>query len=280
MSFTLPDLQANTAKERVVSVLSRRFPLTAKQVFHGLKTEFGVNTSYQATHKLLNQMLEERTIVKTGQNYSLNREWISKVKKLGTSLENYYFRNSSRNYLEELEKNGAVNISLIGILETASFLINGFFRLPNPGKKANIALWKNVYSIVGLSEDHYTGLKNTLPGWHAISSEDSPVNRMFAQALEKYGMKVKLGVKEVATSLNDTFVCGDYVGIIWYPPKFRALWDEQNSVPKNFNEFDLQHHLKMMVDEKAEISMVITKNPVLAEQIREKYMAYFEGEKK
>ncbi|MDO8634311.1 MAG: hypothetical protein Q7K34_03395 [archaeon] len=278
-SVPLPVFEAGTAKGRILSVLGKRFPLTAKQVFSELRKEFGVNTSYQATHKLLNQLIEENTVIKNGHQYSLNRDWIVKVKKLGSSLEDYYIKNSGQNYLEELEKHGTVNVSLTGIKETASFLINGFFRLPNPGKKPGICLWRNVYSIIGLSEDHYDGLKETLPNWHAVSSENNPLDQMFAQTLSKYGMHVKLGVKEVATALNDTFVAGDYVGTIWFPPAFRELWDKQNKAPAKINEFDLQHHLEMMTEEKAAINMVITKNPILAEQIREKYMTHFKGGK-
>ena len=280
LSFPLLDQKSGTARDRILTVLSKRFPLTAKQIFSELKKEFGSNVSYQAIHKLLSQLAEERVIVREEKNYFLNREWIKQVKNFGSSLEDYYYKNSGQNYLKELEEHGTVNVHLTGIKETASFLINGFFRLPNPGKKPSVALWRNVYSIIGLSEGHYDGLKETLPNWFALSSENNPLDQMFAETLSRYGMNVKTGVKEVATSLNDTFVIGDYVGTIWFPPAFRELWDRQNKVPAKINEFDLQHHLKLMTEEKAAINMVITKNPALAEQVREKYMAHFKGGEK
>ncbi|MBI2597906.1 MAG: hypothetical protein HYW50_01790 [Candidatus Diapherotrites archaeon] len=284
MVFKLATTQVSknnaSTKDKIVLILGQEFPLTAKQIFNRLKKEFNANLSYQAAHKLLHQLTEEKVLLREEKNYSLNKQWIKQVKTFGSNLENSYLKKAGNNYLQDLEKHGTVNVTLVGIRETARFLIDGFFRLPNPQKKPNIALWRNVYSIIGLNDADYDGLKETLPQWFAVSSENNFLDKMFADTLSKFGMKVKLGVKEAATSLSDTFVTGDYVGVIFYPPKFRELWHRQNKLPQKVNEFDLHHHFKMMIDEKATINALITKNPDLADQIREKYMKHFKEGKK
>jgi len=279
--FILPAItQARSTKEAIIEVLSQKWPLTSKEIHNSLKRQHGFEGSYQAMHKTLGVLVGQKIALKEAKTYSLSKEWVKGLKNAALTLENSFQQNTAANYLGVLEKQGMASISLIGIPETATFLIHYFFLLPNPQKKPNIALWRNVYSIIGLNDTHYSGLKNTLSNWHAVSSENNPADRMFAEALKKFGLKVRLGVKEAATTLNDTFVCGDYVGTIWFPPEFREKWSRQNKAPSKINDFDLQHHLKMMIDEKAQINMIIAKNQTLADQIREKYMPMFEEEKK
>ncbi|MEK6942267.1 MAG: hypothetical protein AABW85_05410 [archaeon] len=281
MTFNLATTQLSknsaSTKDKIVLVLGQEFPLSAKQIFNRLKKEFATDISYQAAHKLLKQLVLEKVLLREEKKYSLNKQWIKQVKTFGSNLENSYLKKAGNNYLLDLEKHGTANVSLTGIRETARFLIDGFFLLPNSQKKPNIALWRNVYSIIGLTDEDYEGLKQTLPKWHVFASEKNFLDKMFADTLSKYGAKVKLGVKDVATTLCDTMVCGDYVGTIWYPPKFRKLWLHQNRQPKKLTEFDLHSHFKLMIDEKAKINIIITKNEELADQIREEYLK--EGKK-
>lgn len=269
-----------STRDAIVSVLGERGFHSSKEIYSSLRREFGFNGTYQAMHKALGLLVEEKVAVKEAKKYSLSKSWVKNLKSYAESLEEQVIHGKALWHVKSLEEKGMANVTLVGIHETASFLIDYFFNLPNPQNKPSVALWRNVYSIIGLTETNYDGLKKTLPSWHAVSSEDNPLDRMFADTLRKYGMKIKLGVKEAATTLNDTFVTGDYVGTIWFPPHFRALWDEQNKLPKGLHDFDLRHHLQLMVDEKALINMVITKNEVLADQIREQYMKHFEEEKK
>ena len=130
--------------------LSQKWPLTSKEIFNSLKKEHGFNGTYQAIHKTLNLLAEEKIIEKKDQKkYSLNRTWVKNLKNTASYLEDHLLQNIGINELKKLEENGTANITLIGIRETASFLIDGLFRLPNLEKKPSIALWRNVYSIIG-----------------------------------------------------------------------------------------------------------------------------------
>ena len=283
MIYNIPlSKQNKTTKDAVISVLAEKWPLTAKEIYNRVKRESNTTVSYQAIHKLLNQLIEEKIIVKEGMGYLLNKDWIKNLKNFSSSLEELYIRNFGANALKELEEKGTVNLTVYGILETARFIIEGLANLPNKDKKPNLFLWRNVYSIVGLKDVDYDGLAKMFSEnkWHALASEDSLVDKMFADTLSKYGVKIKTGVKEVATSLSDTVVVGDYVATVWYPPDFREGWLMQNRLPKSLTDFDLKEHLSNMRDVKAEINFVVVKNTSLADQIRGQYLPVFEGGKK
>ena len=283
MTYNMPlSKQNKSTKDAVISVLAEKWPLTAKEIYNRVKRESNTTVSYQAIHKLLNQLIEEKIIVKEGMGYLLNKDWIKNLKNFSSSLEELYLKNFGANALKELEEHGTINITVNGILETAKFIIGGLANLPNAGKKPNIFLWRNVYSVIGLAESDYAGIQKTFSEnkWFAVASENNLLDRMFADTLEKYGVKNKLGVKEVATTLSDTVVVGDYVATVWYPPDFREGWLMQNRLPKSLTDFDLKEHLNKMRDIKAEINFVVVKNASLADQIRGQYLPMFDGGKK
>ena len=274
--------QKGGTKDLIIELLSREWPLSAKEIHNRLKREHSSECSYQATHKLLNQLAEEKVVVKEGKNYGLDKGWIKNLKNLGSDLEEKYLRNVGTNALKKLEEQGAANVTVNGILETSKFILEGLAYLPNPEKKPNFFLWRNVYSIIGLGDSDYAAIAKHFGSeeWYAVASEDNLMDRMFADTLSKYGVKNILDVKDCATTLNDTIVVGDYVATLWYPPEFRGPWYLQNKEPKNLTDFDLREHLNKMRNVKAEINFVVVKNAGLAEQIRRQYLPLFKGKRK
>ncbi len=269
--------QKKSTKDSVILLLSHEFPLSANQVYSRLRKQFALSVSYQAVHKVLTQLLEEKVLVKEGKNYFLSKQWISSIKKFGLNLDSQYSENKRWEILgEKLETQKTIVIPLTGIQQTARFLFGHFFRLENPERKPNIALWRNCYSILGLSEDDYLDLDaGIMKNFYAISSEDNPADRMFAETLSKLGIHILLGIKEVATTLSDTFVVGDFVGTVWYSSKFRNAWYLQNKLPKKIDDFDMAQHLKLMRNEKTQIIFIGAKEPLLADMIREQYLPLF-----
>lgn len=41
-----------SSKEVIINLLSRRWPLSARQIFYALKSEYAFSASYQSVHKL------------------------------------------------------------------------------------------------------------------------------------------------------------------------------------------------------------------------------------
>ena len=281
-NITVPKQKNKSSRDTVIAILAEKWPLNAKEIFNRLKKENGTNISYQATHKQLNQLIDEGVVVKDLKNYALNKDWIKNLKTLGSDLEGRYLKNISINALKDLQDHGAANVTVMGILEAAKFILDGLVRLENLEKKPNLFLWRNVYSIIGLDDSDYTGIAKYFSEqeWYAVASEVNFIDSMFADAMSKYGVKIKMGVKEVATTLNDTIVIGNYVVTIWYPPEFREYWRKESAESKSFAEFDLKKHIEATRDVKVPINFIVAKNSVLADQIREQYLPLFNKVKK
>ena len=56
-----------TAKEKIISVLSQNWPLSARKIYHLLqRSDAKTNVSYQAVHKILKSMTGEGILEKSG----------------------------------------------------------------------------------------------------------------------------------------------------------------------------------------------------------------------
>ncbi|MEM4256981.1 MAG: hypothetical protein QXD98_01330, partial [Candidatus Diapherotrites archaeon] len=63
-------------KNFVIELLLYNDSLKAKQIFHKLKRQFGLDLTYQAVHKILKQMVIDKVLVKDNlNNYSISKEW-------------------------------------------------------------------------------------------------------------------------------------------------------------------------------------------------------------
>ena len=70
-----------SSKEKAVNILSESWPLTGKQIFEKLTREYSHKITYQGTHKLLAELMEEGIIEKADSKYRLNRQWLDNTKK-------------------------------------------------------------------------------------------------------------------------------------------------------------------------------------------------------
>lgn len=74
--FTNNFIRHSTTKEKIVFLLSREWPLHAKEVYELLKQHFGLDITYQAVHKLMMQMAQEGILSVIDRRYMLNAQWL------------------------------------------------------------------------------------------------------------------------------------------------------------------------------------------------------------
>src|SRR3989338_9163257 len=79
-----------STKDAIISILSREWPLSTKEIHNRAQRQLSLNVSYQAVHKTIKQFEKEGIISKVGREYELNRGRISSTKKSFTNLEKLY----------------------------------------------------------------------------------------------------------------------------------------------------------------------------------------------
>lgn len=261
-------------KESIIKALSEEWPLPARSIHQRLLRETGTPTTYQATHKLLKQMLSEGILEKEGREYRIRQAWVEGLKKNTEQISESFKKKQPELRLESLKEGQSVKLSFKGIPDIGWFLASKAMQAPNPEKKTGLALWKFCYSIVGLESRHLNALKEALRKnkWEFVIEEKNEVDKMFAETLKQYGAKnFRFGVK-CATPLSDKIVLGNFIFEMTYPSWFRKLWSLQNRLPKKIIQFNLARHFLLMRELQPTIHLTATKDRQLAEEYREEYL--------
>jgi len=269
------ELEFQSMKKNIVGILSETWPLTAKQVYNKLQRNYAVSVSYQAIHKHLKEMTNEKILLKNKDGYCINKEWIEKIQKNTELMSEKIKGNIKEINLKEMNEGDSVNFSFNGILDLGWFLIDKIMKAPNPEKKPGLALWRFCYSIIGLEEKHLTEFREVckMNDWYVLVEEKNEADKMFGKTMQTYGVKeVKYGIKDCATKLSDKVILGDYIAEIIYTKEFRMLWGQIYRLPKQLAKFNLGKHIQLMISPNYKMTVILTKNKKLAEEYRKEYL--------
>lgn len=281
MSLPILNSVGGSARELIVSLLSREWPLSIKEIYNRLRREHGFSASYQAVHKAVLQAAENGVLEKQGTKYMLNKEWIEGVKKFGAEVDSCYRENGTRIDPEKFE--GSAHLRFGSFLEFAKFMINEYFgNFPNPARKAGACIWNHAYAIVGASEKEHENIKKIFSRepHYGISRCDTFFDRWCSDYLTKAGKKCVTGTATCCCG-NDTFVHGDFVMEVFFPSEFREALEKIYSKFSSPQKIDMNEYFETILSSKFEINVLITKNPSLAEKFRrEAKEAYEKGNKK
>jgi len=267
-----------SSKDLAVSILATEWPLTAKAMHKEIQRELGRKISYQACHKILKELVGEGKLIAKKEGYELNVEWLEQVQKYTQRVIDAY-KSDKKNALAMLTKSNSVSLVFKSAIELGEFLMKEFFNYPGNELKETICHWIHTYAIIGVPEDALQELKKNLAKkqTYILIGNDMPVDKFYAKMFEKQGAHIKLGA-DVAKTF-DLFIVGDHVLQIYWSKEGKKAWDENFS--KAIEEYDLDEEVKQMRGEEAHLTNIpvtISKNKVLADQIRKESLKEFEVE--
>ena len=86
------DRKVYSTKDKIIEILANNNSITIKTILFILKKEHAWSITYQAVHKLLNQLLIEKIVIKENKVWNLNQSWINNqlsfFNKISKSNEN------------------------------------------------------------------------------------------------------------------------------------------------------------------------------------------------
>ncbi|MFH1256816.1 MAG: hypothetical protein V1494_06010 [Candidatus Diapherotrites archaeon] len=265
ISITIPELNSTSTKDKIVSILSRKWPLTPNEIYKTLQREYSCEMSYQAAHKIITLLQEEGIITKNGKGLSLNKDWISKVRQFSNTLSEVY----ANNKMDPENFSGSIHLTFNSMIELGKFLINEYFlKFPNEKNKDCICFWKHHYPITGISETEHENLKKVFTDHmhYGFAKENTFLDRYFASYLTGMGKKNLTGVNFSTTI--DTFVQGDFICQVYFESKYYQEFEKMCEETKAQKEVDLPKLFELCA-KKTEINVLITKNASLADKLRE-----------
>jgi hypothetical protein len=263
----------SSTRDLIIQILSDQWPLSAKQVFAAVKKQSETGISYQAVHKSIMDLKQDGVVREVGKKFVLNLDWIKQVKGFGERLEKAYVSSVSS---KEVGEDAAVrNYRFNDAMSLARFILDDFFSLSNLENKPSVCWWWNMYPTFSISDAEYRRMREKLAKtkFYMLGGTDTPMDKIFAENFEKLGVKIKVGV-EIPFN-PDTMVCGDYVGLIYFSPKFRRMWHKYCKIGAVLNKLKMGKLLMLLYEHCDSFNVVVTKNPEIADRIRGQTLEHF-----
>jgi hypothetical protein len=218
----------------IIEILARESPLTARGAFYKLKRLYGKDISYQAVHKFLKQMAEEKILEKRGIEYFLAVEWVLKLKRFSSLISGDYLLEKSNRILFE------------GFLDYRE----GIIRLLSKAKlvRMNYLLWPKV------------GLR----GNATIICKACEANKLLAKIYEMRGFSVKFSNRTIE---DETIITENCLYNIFYEPMFFKIYKEE--IEKNFKKDEIweQKLMDKICENHCKVELIRMENKQIAEKI-------------
>jgi hypothetical protein len=250
------DYSHNT-KSRIIEILGRAWPLSAKKIYNALKKDYRLGITYQAVHIALNEFLERGIVSREGREYMLSPAWIERMSSdFNALVENYTKANRIQKAKEFQELNFATladawdfllskaNTGFFGVSDVCYIQIARLFAAPLSSRH-----------ILAIRE--FTGkTKTTL-----LCRRNGVIEKLVANYLNKLGVETYLGVP--AASPTNTVIIGKSVISIYalYPKKEHDLLNRFYFSVKDILKQDIFTTFADLMTKNIKVKLAINQNP-------------------
>ena len=271
-----------STKDNILSILSVEWPLSARIIHNKLRKNYGCNHSYQSIHKTLNLLLDKKVLEKNNKKYQINIEWIQNVQDISLKLKNAYIKKLPLvdQTIPILGQANTINFDTIANLDR--FLLLFFEKnllIETKKDKICCSYWTHSWWPVVLNENNYALLKKIInpQRYYMTFGAKSISENGCVKFFKNLGYPAKMGL---SLDVNYEFVIFDDIVIqIYFPQKLNQEIKKIHQV-KTVPQMDLNKLSNIIFNQKYDITVIILKNKVIANQLISKIMMAFEKNKK
>ncbi len=274
--FPKPSLSSlSELKELILSLLSSREDLTAKSIFQRVQDEHSSQVSYQAVHKTLRSLREQNVLEEKDKKYRLNSAWLSNLNSFVSKVE---ARRSGKSALEfgEIKNASSLTLPFDSYLDALYALLDNMDRdiAENKEPDVTVAHWSHSWPVTCVSKKEFEQLRRMMAfGAHyALVNSETALDSLLATFWKDLGKKMRLGIP-CATSCDLLVTRDKVVQIFLSPPVRKGLNEVFNE--SDSGKIDLAKFYSLVYGLKGNVSLIITRNSSLADQIRAETLSYF-----
>ncbi len=262
MATHLSILGSNSTKGNIIELLSNKWPLTARKIYKKLARDYALSITYQAVHKALKELTENKVLDKRKQGYLLNKEWI---KQLGN------FSEKMKDELENLgQKREVKTIHKLIFNEHREFIkFHLDFVEATIEKEKELEMifhFRHVPYPHVLSNEELKRMKQLMPKmkWSILSKKSTPMGKWCAKQWRKMGVRVKLGAD---ISADRMMILNDYIINLYTTREAISKWDKAYSV-KSINDFNINLIAESISNPKYKTIITIIKDKEIASLLK------------
>ena len=254
---------SGSTKEKIIALLSEKWPLTARKIYRNLFGKNGLSITYQAVHKSLKELTENLVLEKKKDGYLINKEWVRKLGEFSEKIKTDLEDSDKRREVKTVHK-----ITFSNHSEFIKFHLGLIEKVIREEKKLNMIFYfRHVPSPNVLSTEDIKRLKPIMPklNWTIASKYANPLGNWNAKYWRRLGVKVIVG-KDIPTD-SRMIIMNDYVVNIFSSKDAMKLWDKIYSV-KDIHNADVHQITKGDLNREYKTILTIMKDKEIADLLK------------
>jgi hypothetical protein len=279
LSIPQPGEESKNVKDLVFSILSAEYPLSIIELTNRIQRNYNISVTYQAVRKAIEGLLEQGVLLKQGKKYSVDKDWIFKLRSFFDQLLTRYDEGRSTNeFTVEPGKENYAVYTLPSLFELDVFWGDVLWYLtdhltPQEDRNHVYVEYYAWWMLINLGREtklveHCVKKKVKV---HMVLSRDLPLNRWAAKIYSDMGYRMKIAADRDSGEYIVINILGDTVLQIRYPAaiikKVRSFF-EKYSTTQDMSMKEITE----IAHSPCEIKFIVFRNPTIARNLRETYL--------
>ena len=269
-------------REAIVTTLSEDFPLSTNQLKKELSIRHGLHVTYQAVHKEIAKLEELNSVLKEGKSFSLNVDWIRTKREFFQRAELNYtkLKKYSLAIIRKVHRDGElVRLEFSSVAEMDDYFVNimTYFQELTPQGVPIIMHYRHNWwpVLYAKKEEEILRVDPTNERFYCLCGSDTPLDCWATKYENTIGMHVRIQ-KGTAENWN-VHVYGDVLIQFNLDPAINRQIDLFFSESRGIDSYNPKK-LMDALSEKAKHTVLIYKDPLLAERIRNETVKTFNNQ--
>lgn len=280
LQISLPLGNNPHVKNLVFTILTREYPLKLIQLTNYIRKRYGKAVTFQAVRKATLELVEEGVLIRTENDFMINKEWILESKRTVDELYSSLFQEKSTP--KKIDAIGeAISVftfnSLNEMMKFWEDLINDWFKKFKQGE-SNYNCWQGAHAWEGLLHSDtekrlMEQLKNKGIKSYVLTTSNTILDKIALNLYKSIGLKVS--ISKSSSQFDRAYYVGTYGDLIvqtQYPEELVKSLDVFFKKNKNLENLNLKE-LSDIVNKKIEIKLSVTKNSGMAKQINQSILS-------
>ena len=258
----------NSSRDFVVRALSEEWPLSAKEIFNRVSKESNKELSYQAIHKVLVSLTDEKILVKQNGKYLINLSWVEDSKDILDLLQKNLI---AEKVVSPLNQKFVFN----SVYEVDQFLVNSCKSLVPNSKDELMLQWIHFWIPLFISKETYKEMKGLIlnSNFYSTTPNDSPIDKWCAKFWKDMGVKEKVGAK---LGFDISFlVYQDLIIQVFYPAEIRKAIDNVYNSTDDPSKLDIDNFFSTVFEKKTKIPVLVSRNKEVADELKTQIKSFF-----
>jgi hypothetical protein len=269
-------------KEKMIILIAERPGLSTRKLQLAVNKREGKTLTYQAIRKTLLQLIGEGVIIKEGNSFYLDAEWVENSEKFYSFLKKKVANPRIRNVEKFIEtaKDGDFVEIFFDSMEHRTQFISDYEPIiaPKMKKKLFCAMVQHTSRLFNLKliTERMRLFKKYGIKAYILYDGNTFLDEIVARFYSDLGASTKIGCDDVKTCWVNIY--DDIIVQTFVPPDILKLEDKiyatGNHRTINFSIYDL---FEKIYYKKARVKVTFQKNKKLAEELRSRIISIFDG---